>query len=186
MSNIPPVRSSVITYGYRVGSPLTDDISIGSDWVQRPYYRIRLSNLNRVGEENFSTTTGDYELDFQLDNVPSAQLIRVLEKIFQELFFIVCHNKASPSCNEQFVRLVIQSEALGGSQGGKVFHFKRLALNNPEESVDLLLDYLERTLQSNESLLTSNLLRVNFISYTPKIRPDKKTTRFSRKRKKKK
>jgi len=157
-------RPSVIQYGFRVADQLVpSDISVDREWLERPYYRVRLANLNCAGSKKFGHTTGQYDLQFKLESVPSEYYISVVKAIFEEIFIICNNNRCSPKGNEKYLRLVFKSDSLPS----KTINFKRVELKNPEASVDLLLDYIESLLQSNQELLVDSTLKVEFYSYTP-------------------
>ena len=157
-------RPSVIQFGFRTADQLDPgDISVNRDWIERPYYRVRLANLNCAGNVKFGHTSGEYDLQFKLETVPTEYYITVVRSIFEEIFLICNNNKCTPKSNEKYLRLVFKSDSLPS----KTINFKRVELQNPQASVDLLLDYIESLLQSNQELLVDRTLTVQFFTYTP-------------------
>ncbi len=163
-------RPSVIQYGFRSLPILTEPIVIdAANWLNRVYYRIRLSSSNQVGAGLFGAQTSSYDVDFNIGELEGPELSTVLLLIFSDIFSICRRNSIAPVGNSH-VRVIFESRELNRSA-----NFERLDFSNPAETLEQLTTEINNLLQSNEKLLAADDLRITFMSYNG--RPKKKGKR---------
>jgi hypothetical protein len=155
-------RPSVIQYGFRKATPLKRPIRVDHHWLHRPYFSIRLSSQNSNAFDLFGVRESNYSIVFNLQNVHFNQLLAVFEKILREIVAIGANNVLAP-IGRTHARLVLESEKLN-----KAVNFRALDIDNPEETIQQLLDEVEKVLQSNEDLFFDEGLKVSFLTYERK------------------
>lgn len=70
--------------------PLIKPISVGNKWLRRNYYMIRLISKN--SNSKFRTYFSDYDIRFNLRNIPVRLLRKVIHWCFSEILYIIANN----------------------------------------------------------------------------------------------
>jgi hypothetical protein len=152
-------RASVIQYAFAQFDPLPDPIVLDSEWLERPYYSIRLVYNNQTGAGNWGTHRSNYQLRVNLQSVPANQLSRAILLIFSDVFDICRRNTIAP-VGTHYCRVHFKSESLNRN-----INFSRLDFNNKAQSLKRLETEINNVLQSNENFFLADDLQISFISY---------------------
>jgi len=133
-------------------------IYVGKKWLHRYFYKIRLRNNKIAKGKSSYVCASDYviKLKFNKNRVTPSKFLRALFFVFSEVFFILRYNTKAKA-GKQKRRLVLNADSLKTP-----VNLKRCPLNR--KGVELLLSEIERTIQSNESLLVDDTLQIYFCS----------------------
>jgi len=133
---------------------LVRPIYLGTTFLDRGFYNIKLKN-NKVNTK-FTIYRSEYCIKFSLEEVPPHKILKVLLYCFQEIFFIIQNNKLSESGSDG-IRIVLEANSLKNP-------INLRSVNLSKNGAEILIEEIAKTVQSNESLLIDETLKVTFIS----------------------
>jgi hypothetical protein len=143
---------------YRYLQKLTKPIVVTGEWFNRKLYSIRLKEHSASSKFNrFRIFTAGYDIRLHLQNVPPEFVLKALKFCFHEIFYIIAHN-TYVEAGTQYVRVVFKSDCLKGGS----LNLRHIGLD--KNGAQMLLDEIERTVQSKDSLLTDENLELIFCS----------------------
>jgi len=138
--------------------PLTLPISVSTQRrLVRNYYSIRLIGIKPLSRFNLAAC--EYEIKFNFNGVPFFHLFPLLRHCLREILFIVTSNVCGPSRKYYKIRTVLTAPSLRSPINFPIFG------SITRQAVDVLLGEIERTVQSNDTLLMDDRLNMYFVSY---------------------
>lgn len=146
-------------YKYKQIKQLVRPITVGLDWLVRPYYSIRL--LSSSSNEKFGIQTAEYDVKLDVSSVPFSKVLKVLKFVFKEIIFIIVYNEVAKPKQLGTFRLVISADSLKSP-----INFTHYSIFS-KETVNVLLDEISKTTQSNESLFLDKSIKISFLVYNP-------------------
>jgi hypothetical protein len=143
---------------YRNLSKLSKPIIVTNEWFNRKFYSIRLKEHKASPRLNhFRVFLAGYDIRLHLQNVPPEYVLKALKFCFYEIFYIIKHNTYIES-GSQHVRVVLKSDCLKGGS----LNLQHIGLD--KDGADMLLEEIERTVQSKDTLLIDENLELIFCS----------------------
>ncbi len=133
---------------------LNRSICISNTYLDRGFYKIKLKNT-KVNSK-FTIYRSEYCIKFSLEEVPPHKLLKVLLYCFQEIFFIIQNNKITESGGDG-IRIILEARSLKNP-------INLRSVNLSKSGAQMLIDEIAKTVQSNESLLIDETLKVTFVS----------------------
>ena len=149
--------SKLIAKNFRHIAKLSRPLRIGSKWVDRGIYEIKLQHINKTGLKQFGVYNLAYNIILKLSTIPFEFLLKFLHNIFREIFFIIKHNTLTPD-NPDEIRFVLHLDDLN-----KAINLNKVTLDS--KGVKQLLHDIERNIQSNEQFFINSLIKLQCVCY---------------------
>lgn len=132
-----------------IGPVAIDNIN----YLDRGFYKIKLNNVKTSDH----VIRSEYEIIFNLSAVPGVKFLKVLIHCFEEIFYLIKHNPHVGQ-GSLFTRIAISSDTLKG----KTLNLRAVELNR--NGAKMLINEIEKVLQSNDNFFLDKQLYVRFIS----------------------
>jgi len=133
---------------------LSRSVYISNNFLDRGFYKIKLSN--HISNSKFTVYKSDYVVKFFLEDIPPHKLIKVLLHCFIEIFYLLSNNTAV-KIGSNGVRVVIESDSLKTP-------INLRSIKPTKNGAKILIEEIEKTMQSNDTFLISDSLKITFIS----------------------